>query len=383
MPLKIIRQDITGMKVDAIVNATNKNMLPGGGVDAAIHLAAGPELLEYCKGLGTLSIGEAKITPAFNLPCKFVIHTVGPKWMSGVDGELVLLRSCYREAMRLAIENGVESIAFPLIASGLYGYPKSKVLREATDVISDMLNSHEMDVYIVVYDKTAYDISRELCQDVQTFIDNFYIKSQLESVDEFCDKNRFDKFSDEQRERRSINHSRKIREDSRFSRISLSNSSVSSNDSSNMLTRRESDSDTTYSSRESSAFMSLEESESFADIFKNMDKVFSETLFDYIDKKGYTDVEAYKKSNVSRKTFSKIKCDPCYKPSKITAVSFAIGLHLNLEETKHLLSTAGLCLSRANKFDVIIEYFITSGKYETIFDVNEVLYQFDQALLGV
>jgi O-acetyl-ADP-ribose deacetylase (regulator of RNase III) len=385
MPLKIIRQDITRMDVDAIVNATNKNMLPGGGVDAAIHLAAGPELLEYCKGLGTLSIGEAKITPAFNLPCKFVIHTVGPKWMSGVDGERVLLRSCYREAMRLAIENGVESIAFPLIASGLYRYPKSKVLREATDVISDMLNSHEMDVYIVVYDKTAYDISRELCQDVQTFIDNFYIKSQLESVDEFCDKNRFDKFSDEQRERRSINHSRKIRDDSRFSRRRLLDTTTLSDESSHdtFRGRRESDSLMEYSRSSSNSLLSIDEYKSFDDIFKNMDKIFSETLFEYIDKKGYTDVEAYKKSNVSRKTFSKIKCDPSYKPSKITAVSFAIGLHLNLDETKHLLSTAGMCLSRSSKFDVIIEYFITSGKYETIFDVNEVLYQFDQTILGV
>ena len=385
MPLKIIRQDITRMDVDAIVNATNRNMLPGGGVDAAIHLAAGPELLEYCRGLGTLSVGEAKITPAFNLPCKFVIHTAGPEWKGGLDGERVLLSSCYREAMKIASKNGLESIAFPLIASGLYGYPKDQVLKVATDVISEMLDDHEMDVYIVVYDKTAYDISYELYHDVQTFIDNFYVKSRLDSIEEFCDRHGSNRPREAQRMPKAIEprkermaHSRQNRcesfdEDSfekESERIALNSISASGD----------------YVERARmipSPLMSVKMPDDFDKIFGDMDKVFSETLFDYIDKKGYTDVEAYKKSNVSRKTFSKIKCDPDYKPSKITAVSFAIGLHLNLRETEHLLATAGLCLSRSNKFDVIIEYFITTGNYETIFDVNEVLYKLDQTLLGV
>ena len=119
------------------------------------------------------------------------------------------------------------------------------------------------------------------------------------------------------------------------------------------------------------------------DMLKQMDKDFADTLFYYIDKKGITDVEAYKLSNVNKKTFSKIKCDPNYKPSKLTAISFAIGLKLDLDETTHLLKTAGYSLSNCNKFDVIIQYFIETGNYKTIFDVNEVLYQFDQQLLGV
>ena len=343
MPLKIIRQDITKIKCDAIVNPTNRHMWPGGGADAAIHEAAGPELLAYCQKLGGVSVGEAKITPAFNLPCKYVIHTAGPEWDGGLAGERVLLRSCYKESMKLAIHYGCKTVAFPLIASGLYGYPKDKVLKEATDVICKFLKHYEMDVYIVVYDKTAYSISRELYDDVQTFVDNFYVEMHSDMFDNFREEEAYDSY--------------------KATRIASDKACLSE----------------APTCCDSHPFSSAR----LDRMLKDMDKGFAETLFGYIDKKGLTDVEAYKASNVSRKTFSKIKCDKNYKPSKITAISFAVGLHLNLDETKHLLSTAGLALSRADKFDVIIEYFVMSGKYKTIHDVNEVLYQFDQLLLGV
>ena len=358
MPLKIIRQDITKIKCDAIVNPTNIDMFPGGGVDAAIHEAAGQDLLEYCKKIGGCSVGEAKITPAFNLPSKFVIHTVGPEWEGGQKGEKVLLRSCYTEAMKLAIENNCTSVAFPLISSGLYGYPKDRVLCEATDVIREFLERYEMDVYIVVYDKSAYSISKELFVDVQAFIDNYYVETHRDYF-EYSASEALPDF------RGNISASKSI--------VRSKNDRVKDRDSQDFPIAAMADESVSYS----------ELAPSFQDIFSNMDKGFADTLFYYIDKKGITDVEAYKRSNVGKKTFSKIKCNKNYNPSKITAVSFAIGLRLNIEETKHLLSTAGLCLSRASKFDVIIEYFIMSGKYETIFDVNEVLYQFDQSLLGV
>ena len=352
MPLKIIRQDITKIKCDAIVNPTNRHMWPGGGADAAIHEVAGPELLEYCQKLGGVSVGEAKITPAFNLPCKYVIHTAGPEWEGGLAGERVLLRSCYKESMKLAISHKCKSVAFPLIASGLYGYPKDRVLSEATDVISRYLERYEMDVYIVVYDKTAYSISRELYDDVQSFVDNFYVETHSDMFDNFREEATYQE------------HKAK-----RAKRIAIDKCIMA--DAVPDFAPMCSEIEATF------------HSERLDDMLENMDKGFADTLFYYIDKKGITDVEAYKRSNVGKKTFSKIKCNKDYKPSKITAVSFAVGLHLNLEETQHLLSTAGMCLSRANKFDVIIEYFIMTGKYDSIFDVNEVLYQFDQSLLGV
>ena len=352
MPLKIIRQDITKIKCDAIVNPSNRHLWPGGGADAAIHEAAGPELLEYCQKLGGVSVGEAKITPAFNLPCKYVIHTAGPEWDGGLSGERVLLRSCYKESMKLAIQYRCKTVAFPLIASGLYGYPKDKVLKEAMDVSSKFLKHYEMDVYIVVYDKTAYSISRELYDDVQSFVDNFYVEMHSDMFDNFREEDTYASY--------------------KVGRIMCDKLSAP----------EEPIEDCSIEPSfccDSAPF----QSKRLDRMLQEMDKGFAETLFDYIDKKGLTDVEAYKCANVSRKTFSKIKCDKHHKPSKITAISFAVGLHLNLDETKHLLSTAGLALSRADKFDVIIEYFIMSGKYKTIHDVNEVLYQFDQLLLGV
>ena len=352
MPLKIIRQDITKIKCDAIVNPTNRHMWPGGGADAAIHEAAGPELLEYCQKLGGVSVGEAKITPAFNLPCKYVIHTAGPEWEGGLSGERVLLRSCYKESMKLAIQHRCKTVAFPLIASGLYGYPKDKVLKEATDVLSKFLKHYEMDVYIVVYDKTAYSISRDLFDDVQSFVDNFYVEMHSDMFDNFREEDTYASY--------------------KASRIMCDKCSAAEEPIEECSIEAPVCCDS-----------ALFQSKRLDKMLKEMDKSFAETLFDYIDKKGLTDVEAYKCANVSRKTFSKIKCDKHHKPSKITAISFAVGLHLNLDETKHLLSTAGLALSRADKFDVIIEYFIMSGKYKTIHDVNEVLYQFDQLLLGL
>ena len=209
-----------------------------------------------------------------------------------------------------------------------------------------------MEVYIVVYDKTAYSISRELYTDVQSFVDNFYVEMHSDMFDNFREEDNYASY------KASRIMSDKMCADEPIEECSIDAAPIC---------------------YDSIPF----QSKRLDNMLKDMDKGFAETLFSYIDKKGVTDVEAYKLSNVGKKTFSKIKCNKDYKPSKITAVSFAVGLHLDLEETRHLLSTAGMCLSRANKFDVIIEYFITTGKYETIFDVNEVLYQFDQVLLGV
>ena len=337
MPLHFIKQDITKLECDAIVNAANNTLLGGGGVDGAIHKAAGGKLLEECKTLGGCDTGDAKITKAYNLPCKHVIHTIGPIWRGGEKGEKKLLESCYKKSLALAKENGCESVAFPLISSGVYGYPKDKALSVAVETISEFLFDNEMTVYIVVFDKASYQISEELFDDIQEYIDDNYV--------------------DEKEERRLYNRPRRI-----FS--------------------RECDFEVGRVCFEEKLESPKKLDVSLIDMLANIDDNFAVTLLKLIDLKGITDVECYKKANVSKQTWYKIMNEKDYKPSKNTVISFAIALELSLEETKHLLSTVGFTLSKSNKFDIIIEYFLLNEEYN-IFTINETLFKFDQACLGV
>ena len=328
MPLEIVRNDITKMKVDAIVNAANETLLGGGGVDGCIHRAAGPELLRECRMLGGCRTGEAKITGAYRLPCKYVIHTVGPVWNGGKYGEREKLASCYRTSLALAKEHGCETVAFPLISSGIFGYPKDQALRVAVDTIGEFLLHNDMTVYIVIFSRTAYQISSKLFADIAEYVDDHYV----------------DVHTDSQRERlrrRGVVESRML---------------------------------TAYEDAPVAA-SGLDEA------LAHLDAGFSETLLKIIDRSGKKDAEVYKKANVDRKLFSKIRNNPDYKPSKPTAIAFAIALELNLDETRDLVARAGYALSASSKFDVIIEYFIRQKKYD-IFEINEALFAFDQSLLG-
>ena len=175
MPLQIVRNDITHMQVDAIVNAANASLSDGGGgVDGCIHRAAGPELLAECKALGGCATGHAKLTKGYALPCRYVIHTVGPRWCGGAHGERELLTACYRSSLALALEYGCASVAFPLIASGVYGFPKDLALRTAIDAIGDFLLAHDMTVYLVIFDRKAYQIGSKLFADITAYIDDRY-----------------------------------------------------------------------------------------------------------------------------------------------------------------------------------------------------------------
>ena len=364
MPLKIVRNDITKMKCDCIVNPTNNDLYPYGSADLAIHKAAGKGLLEACGKLGGCSVGQAKITDGYKLPSKYVIHTVGPVWKGGGCGETELLVSCYKSCLTLALENGCRSIAIPLISSGTNGYPKDKVMRVAINAVGSFLLENEMTVYIVVYDKNSYEISGKLFDEITSYINDRYIEEyELTECQECMLPPTDDDTADMFRVSRNID--------------AAAGGGISKS-------RKKKKLMTTVCPTAASMAMPMPcKSKSLEDMLSKMDKGFAETLFEFIDQKGLTDVECYKRSNVDKKTFSKIKCNKDYRPSKVTAVSFAIGLKLSLEETNRLLKTVGLSLSGSNKFDIIIEYFITSGKYENIYDVNEVLYQFDQVTLGV
>lgn len=331
MPIQIIRQDITKLQCDAIVNAAKNSLLGGGGVDGAIHKAAGKGLLDECKTLGGCETGKAKITKGYNLPCKFVIHTVGPIWYGGILGEEKKLISCYRESLGLAKENGCTSVAFPLISSGAYGYPKDKALKVAIDTISEFLLENDMLVYIVIFDKNAFDIGKKLFSDIKTFIDDKYI------------------------EEHPYNLQRSMRVDE---------------------CRAE------YICYSEACMPKAIAEENLESLLEKVDESFSQMLLRKIDEKGMTDAQCYKKANVDRKLFSKIRNDIDYRPKKTTAIAFAIALELSLEETKEMLSKAGYALSHSNKFDIIIEFFITKGNYN-IFEINEALFAFDQSLLGV
>lgn len=330
MPLQIVRNDITHMEVDAIVNAANETLLGGGGVDGSIHRAAGPELLEECRGLGGCPTGEAKVTSAYLLPAKYVIHTVGPVWQGGSRGEEQLLRRCYHRCLALAAERKCESIAFPLISAGAYGYPRERALQIAMEEIGGFLLEQEMLVYIVVFDRKSYSLSSKLMADIKSYIDQNYVDAHRAM---------------DQRRRRIL------------------------------PTAAAPCAAAPERALWDAAPLSLEAA------LGAMDESFSEMLLRKIDERKMKDSQCYKKANIDRKLFSKIRSDKHYKPSKPTALAFAIALELPLWETKELLMKAGFALSHSNKFDIIVEYFIQKGNYN-IYEINEALFAFDQSLLG-
>jgi O-acetyl-ADP-ribose deacetylase (regulator of RNase III) len=336
MPFEIIRNDITKVHADAIVNAAKSSLLGGGGTDGAIHRAAGPELLEECRLLGGCKAGEAKITKGYNLPAKFVIHTVGPVWDDGKHKEEELLTNCYKNSLELAKEHNLESLAFPLISSGTYGYPKDKALKTAISAIGDFLLKNEMMVYLVVFDKAAFMLSEKLFSSIKQYIDDNYVDEHPRNRRDFFEElNSYSSYMD-------------IARDVSFDESELN----------------------------------LESKRSLDDLINQRNESFSQMLLRLIDEKGMTDSETYKKANIDRKLFSKIRSDINYRPSKPTAISFAIALRLNVDETKDILLKAGFALSQSSIFDIIIQYFIDKGNYN-IFQINEALFAFDQNTLGV
>ena len=376
MPIQIVRNDITRMEVDAIVNAAKPSLLGGGGVDGAIHRAAGPELLEECRTKGGCRTGEAKITRGYRLPCRYVIHTVGPVWNGGHDGEPELLASCYRSSLALAREYGCRSVAFPLISAGIYGYPKDRALRVASDTIAEYLASNDMGddmtVYIVVYSRESVQLGREISAELREYIDDRYVLSHPTGRE-----GREDYIGAMYSAQTEANEPIGILEDSSEAlpgamephpRIESAAPAARPKPKARWQ-------------RTESKGAPAPDGAAFPDFSRMLDESFSQMVLRKIDEKGMTDAQCYKAANMDRKHFSKIRSDVHYQPGKKTAVALAIALRLDMSETTELLRKAGFALSESNLFDLIVCYFISRRKYN-IFEINEVLFYYDQVTLG-
>lgn len=349
MPLFFLNQDITLMKTDAVVNAANSDLTMGGGVCGAIFRAAGPEKMSCaCASLAPIATGSAVITPGFDLPSRFVIHTAGPIYhRMRARACREKLRSCYLNSLALAEKSGCESIAFPLISSGIYGYPREEALRVAEDSIREYLQDHEMEVYLLLREKSASD--PELMARVRAYLDSLLPDEAPSSVYLQSMRGDFDS---------CVSYTKPSRPKAA------------------KIPRKPNQSVCGASEPEAAPMPMDLESRIF-----NLDESFSETLLRLIDAKGRKDVDVYKRANLDRKLFSKIRTGKGYIPSKRTALALAVSLELNLRETEDLLARAGYALSHSQKSDVIVEYFILNRIYD-LYLINETLFQYDQPLLG-
>lgn len=326
MPFFLVQNDITKMQSEAIVNAANTALLMGGGVCGAIFRASGiQEMTKACAPLSPIKTGEAVITPGFSLPARYVIHTAGPVYHDGKSGERELLQQCYSNSLQLAVQHKISSLSFPLISSGIFGYPKQEALEVARTTIEQFLAKHELTVYLVLFNKESFLAGTKLHTSIEQYIEEQYVQKHALKRDLLDIK---------AMELESVEEIR-----SPFYEPNL------------------------------------------AEALSNLDEPFSDSLRALIQAKGKTEVDVYKKANIDRKLFSKIRSGNGYTPSKRTVLALAIALELSLEETEKLLRKAGYALSHNNIFDIIIEYCIVHKHYKVL-EVNEVLFSYDQPLLG-
>lgn len=334
MPFEILRNDITKMSVDAIVNTANPKPIIGSGTDEMIHAKAGPRLLAARQRIGAIPCGGAAITPAFDLDARFVIHTVGPVWIDGQHGEEANLRRCYENSLELAKKHGCRSIAFPLISTGNYGFPKDRALQIAISVFSEFLMEQEINIYLVVFDRRSYMLSEKLFHSVASYIDQHY-------VDEHQPKYRYPN---------------RRRQNAKLFEAPMACSEAMPEPCSPQA-------------------ITLE------DLLKQADCGFSERLIQLLNESGMKNSTVYKKAQLSKQHFSKILSNPGYQPTKPTAIALALALELDLDGVQDLIGRAGYVLTNSNKFDLIIRYCIEHKEYNIV-KIDAILYDFDQVLLG-
>ncbi len=402
MPLLFVRQDITKMHVDAVVNAANQSLLGGGGVDGAIHYAAGPELLAECRTLGGCRTGEAKITGGYRMPCRYIIHTVGPVYKGGDRGEPELLAACYRNSLKLAVEHGCESVAFPAISTGVYGYPPEEATKIAVATVREFLEEHDMTVYLVFFGHGRRQSGTDLALYVRDRLAGNAMAGAgaVEAVTGRAEKNDssavFEMAFEPEDAKECVADLEECAEEVADECISEGSAKrkahkadrdegASEKRKFSAKSEQKSGGFKLFSSKKEAAAMScamMDAAPAVAPDFRSMlDESFSEMLLRKIDEAGMTDAECYKRANIDRKLFSKIRSDRLYRPSKATAIAFAVALKLGTAETEEMLRKAGYALSNSALFDVIIRYFIERGEYD-VMKINEALFDYDQALLG-
>lgn len=377
MPFLLIRNDITKVQADAIVNTANAELLEGSGVSRAIYLAAGEEKLQRaCRKIGHCEPGKAVITKGFRLPADYIIHAVGPVWRDGASGEEEILYSAYMESMKLARKRRLSSIAFPLISSGYYGYPKERALKTAVSAIRDFLIEYEMLVYLVIYDDASFAVSRKLFASIEEYIDGHYVEEHREE----------ELFSDNR-----IRAYRSVPPQAPSSAAPQAPACASPQAPSSAASHVPACASPQAPSSAAPASAAMEAGQRFLpaeektrqldDLMKHMGETFSQMLLRLIDERGMRDPEVYRRANIDRKLFSKIRKNRGYSPNKKTVLAFAIALELSLDETEDLLRTAGYSLSGSSRFDVIVSFFLEKRIYD-IFEINEMLFYYGQPILG-
>lgn len=369
MPLKIIRNDITKMNVDVVVNTANEAPIYSDGVDTAIYHAAGKEeLLAKRREIGWMKEGEVAITPGFNLPAKYIIHAVSPRYINGTYNEEEKLRDCYRRSLRLAYEYGCESIAFPLISTGCFGYSKEEGLRVALDEIKAFLMKSDMLVYLVVFDTESTRLGINMYPGLEEYIDQKYVNDKIQQ--EYCERttatfathkprNVFSKFGLVDR---LINQSEKKAPPKASSKTQ------------HKTTEKYRQSEDLYSPEIDSCSLSYDDYENFLEEkesaleerMKHLSDTFQQYLLFLMDEKGLTPSQVYKRAIITKQLFSKIKLNPGYHPDKATAMRLCVGAKLNLDETKDLLGRAGYALSPCDKRDIIFSFFIENNVHDMI-----------------
>ena len=386
MAFQIVRNDITKITADAIVNTANPDPTFMAGTDSAIYQAAGCEkLLAEREKIGPIEEGQVAVTSAFNLNAKYIFHTVGPVWQGGGKGETETVKNCYENCLKKAVELEIDSIAFPLISTGVYGFPKADALIIATSVFSRFLADHELDITLVVFDNESFTLSGKIFAGVDEYIDEHYVAAKtgeeygfaaaaaagsvaFEDAEDTLEEAASDlqEKREERRGNRKKNMLRSMRDYSRLEAPLAGSAMLGSN-----------------------ACMAAPEAEpakprkqrSLDDLVKNVSETWSESLLRLITEKDYTDTEVYKRANVDRKHFSKIRSDKNYQPKKATALAFALALKLNIDEAKDFLGRAGYAFSPSSKTDLIVQYFIENEVYD-IMSINVALYNHDEPLLG-
>ena len=412
MAFSIIRNDLTKVCADAIVNTANPKPVIGGGTDAAVYAAAGEEaLLAERRKIGEIAPGEAFATPALALDAEYIIHTVGPLWEGGECGEFEALENCYRNSLKLASGLGCTSVAFPLISTGVYGFPKDRALRVAVDTIHAFLDGSEedMDVTLVVFDRESYVLSGSVFEGVDAFVDGNYVEERLDeeyaageeeyaAEEEECTAEEEDyndspgdvsvRFSKEGLNRGAGRNMHSFFHLGQSFKLAAREGTACEETGEAAPRKKKTYIETGEAAPRKSRIyedtcekMVRGKPRSLDEVMNQVGETWQETLFRFIDEKGYTDTEVYKRANIDRKLFSKIRSNPDYQPKKMTAVAFALALKLNLDEAKDFLGRAGYAFSPGNRFDLIVEYFIQNEVYDT-YTINMALFDHDQPLIG-